>query len=485
MASLPPRPETTPKPLRDDRRPTVDERDRDRRSSQSITASRLRPNDRIPEHERSYVPRKSDSYVPGGYDSRRESDRRDYDDRDRRRTYGRERNRDYDRSRSPRRRSPDRHPYDRDRAYRRSPSPYRRSGFSRRDSRSPPRYRRRSRTPPRLRPRSRSRSARRPSPIRLGNHSIAPSPRERSPYRRSGHRTRSRSSDKRPSKSDISPNKSSPAPSAPQKVEQVAEQKARANTPIVVEENASRGTASSEGKRHEETTKIPLSDKTESPLTTATQVEPTTKLVKEEKEEKVKLEMSEHPVSPPVENKKVEDVENMKMDVVESPSVPSLSPAAPSLPTQPSIKSSSLGNEPQRGPTHIAQAQSNWQYPLKVTRSPPRAPRGHRLAGHQTSHSLPPREPRRSYGLPNIPKYERPKQLTEIEQELSKYETLRRNYASNHLAEVKELRRALHELDMTTIDLRAAETRHRIADLQLEKAKTGTLGIEAVDVIEV
>lgn len=39
-------------------------------------------------------------------------------------------------------------------------------------------------------------------------------------------------------------------------------------------------------------------------------------------------------------------------------------------------------------------------------------------------------------------------------------------------------RRALHELDMATIDLRMAETRRRIADAQVEKAKLGMLGID-------
>jgi hypothetical protein len=41
-------------------------------------------------------------------------------------------------------------------------------------------------------------------------------------------------------------------------------------------------------------------------------------------------------------------------------------------------------------------------------------------------------------------------------------------------------RRALHELDMATIDLQAAEQRRRIADIQFEQARAGTLGIDAV-----
>ena len=45
-------------------------------------------------------------------------------------------------------------------------------------------------------------------------------------------------------------------------------------------------------------------------------------------------------------------------------------------------------------------------------------------------------------------------------------------------------RRALHELDMSTIDLRAAEKRRELGDEQLEKqtgkVRSGLLGIEAV-----
>lgn len=255
---------------------------------------------------------------------------------------------------------------------------------------------------------------RKPSPIRLGNHSIAPSPRERSPHRHSSHKNRSRSPDKRPSKLAIPLRKSPPVTSALQEVEEVGERKAQGNS----SEEKVPGPAPSEGKQHHE---FPINDKIETPSTMALQGLPTTKLVKEEMKE-VKIEKSEQLVSPPVENNKANDVENNKMDVVESPTVhaaPSLSPAVPSLSTQPSVKLSSAAFEPQRGSSHTAQAQPNWPYPPKVTRSPPRAPRGYRLAGHQTSIPVAPREPRRNYGLPNIPKYERPKHMAEFEQEVS------------------------------------------------------------------
>ena len=55
----------------------------------------------------------------------------------------------------------------------------------------------------------------------------------------------------------------------------------------------------------------------------------------------------------------------------------------------------------------------------------------------------------------------------------------RSHLASDHLQRAKNLRRALHELDLATIDLRAAEIRRHIADVQLEKARNGALGIDA------
>lgn len=40
--------------------------------------------------------------------------------------------------------------------------------------------------------------------------------------------------------------------------------------------------------------------------------------------------------------------------------------------------------------------------------------------------------------------------------------------------------RALHELDMASIDLKAAEKRRTIADAQFEKARFGALGVDFV-----
>lgn len=101
MANLPPRPESPPR-LRDDRdRHIIDDRDRDRPGpSAQPMAPRPFRGDRIPERERTYVPRSrtGDTYFPTRDGDRRERDR----DWDRRggRGWGRER------ERSPRRWDP-------------------------------------------------------------------------------------------------------------------------------------------------------------------------------------------------------------------------------------------------------------------------------------------------------------------------------------------------------------------------------------------
>ncbi|KAF8201605.1 hypothetical protein BJ912DRAFT_1038258 [Pholiota molesta] len=58
-------------------------------------------------------------------------------------------------------------------------------------------------------------------------------------------------------------------------------------------------------------------------------------------------------------------------------------------------------------------------------------------------------------------------------------QTQKANLGLEHYQHINSARRALQELDMASIDMQAAENRRRIADLQLEKAKTGSLGIDA------
>jgi len=63
---------------------------------------------------------------------------------------------------------------------------------------------------------------------------------------------------------------------------------------------------------------------------------------------------------------------------------------------------------------------------------------------------------------------------------MSRLHATRTNITSDVNQAIKASRRALHELDMAAIDLRAAEQRRKAADLQLEKARAGVLGVDAV-----
>lgn len=65
-------------------------------------------------------------------------------------------------------------------------------------------------------------------------------------------------------------------------------------------------------------------------------------------------------------------------------------------------------------------------------------------------------------------------------EKIARLESHRANLAADYVELAKNTRRALHELDMATIDLRAAEARRKVADGHLEKARAGMLGIDAV-----
>lgn len=62
--------------------------------------------------------------------------------------------------------------------------------------------------------------------------------------------------------------------------------------------------------------------------------------------------------------------------------------------------------------------------------------------------------------------------------QLSQLQSHRAHLVSEYTQLGKGTRRALHELDTATIDLRAAELRRRVADVQYEKARNGALGVD-------
>ncbi|KAG6869089.1 hypothetical protein C0993_003409 [Termitomyces sp. T159_Od127] len=83
--------------------------------------------------------------------------------------------------------------------------------------------------------------------------------------------------------------------------------------------------------------------------------------------------------------------------------------------------------------------------------------------------------------LPAIPMKQPPPSLTEnLDNEIFRLQLQRARLATDHANLAKEIRRALHELDTATIDLRAAELRRKVADAQHEKARNGLLGINHI-----
>ncbi|TFK42743.1 hypothetical protein BDQ12DRAFT_676742 [Crucibulum laeve] len=89
-------------------------------------------------------------------------------------------------------------------------------------------------------------------------------------------------------------------------------------------------------------------------------------------------------------------------------------------------------------------------------------------------------EPELKVQLPNIPILKRESPTAHLDQEIARLESHRLHLASEYIQTAKDTRRALHEIDMVSIDLRAAERKRKIADVQLEKAKAGLLGVAPI-----
>ncbi|KAI5983809.1 hypothetical protein EDD15DRAFT_2375990 [Pisolithus albus] len=84
--------------------------------------------------------------------------------------------------------------------------------------------------------------------------------------------------------------------------------------------------------------------------------------------------------------------------------------------------------------------------------------------------------------LPPIPRYEpRPNFSTTLahEAEYARLDAHRANVSAEHRKTGKAWRRALHELDMATLELRAAQHRRELAETLRKRAHAGVLGIDA------
>jgi len=165
--------------------------------------------------------------------------------------------------------------------------------------------------------------------------------------------------------------------------------------------------------------------------------------------------------------------------------------SSPSPPRQPRGAPSSapfrrMSRSPPRGPrTHLKTptAPASFYAPAKdwprrnntmsVASIPPAIPAEIDMSGPE-----PPALPIAT--LPMIPFYQAKPSITpEIDAEIARVQAHRAHLASDYVQVAKATRRALHELDLAAIDLRAAENRRKVADSQVEKARAGVLGIDA------
>lgn len=88
-------------------------------------------------------------------------------------------------------------------------------------------------------------------------------------------------------------------------------------------------------------------------------------------------------------------------------------------------------------------------------------------------------EPVVAVSLPIIPVFKSKVTLNpDLEAEIARAQAHRTQLTSEHTHIAKAARRALHELEMASLDLRAAESRRKLADSHMEKARLGVLGID-------
>ncbi|TDL27276.1 hypothetical protein BD410DRAFT_782363 [Rickenella mellea] len=90
--------------------------------------------------------------------------------------------------------------------------------------------------------------------------------------------------------------------------------------------------------------------------------------------------------------------------------------------------------------------------------------------------TIPPQPPAK---LPIIPVWiPKPSLTADLEAEMARFEQNRIALQAECTRNAMILRRSMHELEMAAVDLRAAEQRRKVADLQLELASVGMLGVD-------
>ncbi|KAF5358022.1 hypothetical protein D9756_001709 [Leucocoprinus leucothites] len=533
MANLPPKPES---PVKDERRHDARDGVTTARPMALVPPPPSTPIYRSERPPNSYVPRsrpESETYIPA-YAPRRpvrpwESDRhRDHDwrrerrsdwrDPDRRDTRPFDRRRDddrfrrrydssYRRSRSPlsrRSRSPPRHRRSR------SPPPRRFSPSRRSRSRSRSPHYRRGYSPPRGRPRASSRSRsplpRSPPPkrLKLGNHSISDSPRTPRTRSRSHVRSRSRTRSRTPRRPSDHNNTSNTTP--PPSIKETENLTSRPTSPKRPDIAPSPQPTTST-HNHDAVTAVPKAEelpaiKTEEPAPTI----PSPR---------------DHPMHPTYDQPVKPEIREgrVKMEITKDERLPTHPRAEataprPSPSPKPEVKAEPRGrsHSPPKGPRAF-----QWR---KTSKSPPKGPRNQGSstpsmvatpvpppapapasmpvyptgprADRRLKEQTDPSDPLQSSKYTQIPplapeRWLRVREFQHPDTSLIKMEAEIRHKRASRMALNRELdnlrdhsRRALHEVEMANIDLRAAEGRRKVVDVQLERAKQGTLGIDYV-----
>ncbi|KAF8630409.1 hypothetical protein AX15_002960 [Amanita polypyramis BW_CC] len=495
MASLPPKPTSSPPPP-----PGKDEDDRRRHPDERSSRDRLYVPSRSRPFGNSYIATYDRAWDDDRHEDRhrdRDRDRRNWDPRDRA-PRGREEDRDRFGYRYDRRRDDTYIPYD-DRRSRRPPSPRRsdrhrsRSPRGRRPyspSRYPPRSRMSRSPPPNRRPRYGNeipRSPRSPRPRR--SHSRSRTPEQRKRDHAGEHLSGRPDAQVDPGSMHTSPSPTKRKPSR---------SRSRGRSSKVVENNKELPAPNPKTKDQKPSLEKTITQKDSSQRSAPDHV------ISTKPEPKPSL------TSPPLAQQR-----SPQQQLGTNNNEPRGSPRRETQASRDmDIKMRERTPSPHRQPRHVgSQPTRDGPYARRSSRSPPRGPRN-LLKTTPASSTAQPQPPHTSnihggrrpapLGMPpharpghgpydassaiaeqhakRANKNERLPVTTQIDAEIARLEGHRANLAAEYVQLAKNARRALHELDMATLDLRAAEARRKVTDSHLDKARSGMLGIDGATV---
>ncbi|KAI9064307.1 hypothetical protein FKP32DRAFT_1626265 [Trametes sanguinea] len=169
-------------------------------------------------------------------------------------------------------------------------------------------------------------------------------------------------------------------------------------------------------------------------------------------------------------------------------------PTIPNLPPKPEVdpdhKSSRRrrSRSPPTGPRNYAPTPPNATPPPQATQPGPSLPpkpewtrrsNAPQQGKAKTESPLPPAAPEPVDSGPAIPPYQCKSSVTaDIEAEIARMQTHRIHLEADYVQISAAARRALHEFDIASIDLKVSVRRRELADAQLEKAQVGMLGLD-------